>query len=132
MQDVSPHALIQSFISGLSDFLNTFSGVREKETFSVSICAGTGTQVAWTADVACVLRGCYFVQGGGNANTISRTKVGAPNAAGQTTARQIISFFSGTTQFMQSLHRESFGIGDKIWLVNASAGTTVLLLVFET
>lgn len=57
MADVSPHALIQSFIAGLGDFLATLVAPPGKPTRLVQIWINDTNQNSWVCDRDCNFRG---------------------------------------------------------------------------
>jgi hypothetical protein len=132
----SAAGLIDSFLKDLQGIASLFSNQRERDTFTVHLNAASGSQQFWTVDADCTLIGCYYAQGGGSTNIIARSNVGNIVAAGAgISARKIIAFFTGTTvvQAVPFLFcRESFRVADKVWLINGSASTTIVLLVFES
>jgi hypothetical protein len=106
----------------------------QPDTFSITIQAAAGAQNSWAADVNCTLTGVYFVQAGGAATTVARSKTGANlvNAAGAVTARKVIAFSAVTTIYSFITCREPFVTGDRVWVTNDSAGASIVLLVFES
>ena len=88
MKDIAqPHELIQSFISGLSDFLATIlpSSAASKHTRTLVFTSGTTNAQAWTAD------GDYYVVG----------------VTANTTSIQVLSTDNSPTTVLAS--------ADKIW-----------------
>jgi hypothetical protein len=136
LDKLGPHEVVQSFISGLSDFLSTLiPSTQQRDTFTVTMDAGTGTSVYWVVDRDCHLLQVGWVQVGGTNQAIARTNLSAGivnTPAGTVTANKVISWTSTAgTWFPFSNHREPFKAGDKVWLCNGSAATTIAVLVFE-
>lgn len=133
----SSASLIDSFLKDLQGIAQLFSGRSQRDTFTVTICAGTGTVVTWTADVDCTLTGVYLVQGGGSSNSLARVNPGnVVPVVGVATRRQVIAWFQGGSAgnifFPFIFCREKFSNGDKVYWRNDSAGTSIVLLVFES
>jgi len=97
--------------------------------------AATGTSVFWVVDRDCHLVQVGWVQVGGNQQVIARTNLAATivnTPAGTVTANKVIAFTGpAATWFPFSTHREPFKTSERVWLCNASAATTIAVLVFE-
>jgi hypothetical protein len=132
----SSAALIDSFLKDLRGIAGLFSDERTPDTFTVTMDAATGTSVYWVADRDCRLVQVGWVQVGGNSQAIARTNLAATvvnTPAGTVTANKVIAWTGpAATWFPFSNHREFFRSGEKVWLCNQSAGTTIAVLVFET
>jgi hypothetical protein len=127
--------MIQSFISGLSDFLTTFTGTKEKETFTVTINVATGASGSWTVDRACVLIGIYGIPAGTIFSVARSKQVGSEASVANAVLVRSVILAAQQSAAGVPLHnfrpREPFGVGEKIWLNNAGAAAVTCNLLFE-
>lgn len=126
--------LVRAFVTDLSKVLDVSVGA-QNDTFTVTMDAATGTSVFWVVDRDCHLTQVGWVQVGGNSQAIARTNLSSAvvnTPAGTVTANKVIAYTSAAaTWFPFSNHREPFKAGERIWLCNQSAATTIAVLVFE-
>lgn len=119
--DVSPHALIQSFITGLSDFLTTLVAPgAAKPTRTIVFTSATTAIQNWTADADYYLVGCtantasiQVLSRDGTPTTIL-TAVDRVNSGGAIIAQNFAGTIFGIRAFIPS--------GSKLYWAPAASG----------
>jgi len=130
MQDVSPHALIQSFVAGLSDFLTTLVPSANKVTRPVCFESGAGAAtLKFKADRDYVLVG-WTHPSGYNVAISSNGRASVPIAAGNAVTDGIFWLSTTATQsnFCNAIRIPiPRGVTITVWISQAS-GAVVLFL----
>jgi hypothetical protein len=130
LQDVSPHALILSFVSGLSDFLTTLVPPAKKaeELTLWQEIPGT-TTIVWLADADYLLQNVACTgASGSNVSITNDNSAYAANVSGSTQKKGAVYAIFGANPTQLYPQNTRINQGQRVTINNASATACGVLL----